>query len=116
MTRSLQKKVVIACVFLGLGSVTALAQDGPKATGSGVVEAFDKAIWNYSGEGLVTVVGDGSTDLDCFAFDAVSGDLVGEDTEPGDFCFLPGYSRSGRIRVEIRNLGSVKNAFVIGIA
>jgi hypothetical protein len=116
MTKSLLKKIVVTCVFLGLASGTAFA--GVFLNRTGRVEAFDTVVWNFwnlGSESLVVVDGDGDTDLDCYVYDAATNRLLGSDTDGTDYCVIPVYHPSGRIRLEIDNLGPVWNAYQIRI-
>jgi hypothetical protein len=61
----------------------------------------------------IVVDGDGDTDLDCRVFDR-SGRLVASDTDAPDYCILDWVSqRTGVFRLEIQNLGSVYNEYVV---
>jgi len=59
----------------------------------------------------VVVSGDGSTDLDCAAYDS-GGNLVDSDTNPGDLCTLdwtPAWT--GKFTLKIMNLGKKPNEY-----
>jgi hypothetical protein len=61
----------------------------------------------------VLVSGDGGTDLDLYVYDA-DGDLVASDTDPGDDCvvsFVPRWG--GRYTIVIRNIGAVRNEYLM---
>jgi hypothetical protein len=115
MTKSLLKKIVVTCAFLGLASTSAFAF----VSRISVVNAFSAEAWNISvpayQNSRVVVEGDGTSDLDCFVFDAVTGELLGSDTDGTDYCIVHAISRSGRIRVEINNVGSVWNRYEIRV-
>lgn len=116
MTKSLLKKIAVACVIVGVASNTAFAQIGRVVD---VVERFGADAWTFYvpayQEVLVVVDGDGDTDLDCHVYDAVTGRFLGSDTGYTDYCSVRARSTSGRIRVEVDNLGSVWNRYEIRI-
>jgi hypothetical protein len=118
MTKSLLKKIGVTFVVLGLTAGTAFAQ--VMISRVGTVNAFGSNSWNFvvpSYETVRVVVdGDGDTDLDCYVYDAVTGDFLGSDTDGTDYCIVNSYSRSGRIRVDIDNLGSVWNRYQVRIS
>lgn len=62
-------------------------------------------------EHFVTVIGDGSTDLDCWIYDQRSR-LIDSDTDSTDYCVLSTRG-AARHRLVIRNLGSVHNDYVV---
>jgi len=68
----------------------------------------------FGGEmAVITVVGDGDTDLDLFVFDD-NGNLVISDTGSTDVAgvsFVPSYTR--RYTMLVKNLGSVYNVYTI---
>jgi hypothetical protein len=59
----------------------------------------------------LTVDGDGTTDLDCWVYDA-DGDLVDSDTDDTDYCVLhtPGV---GRHRLVVKNYGTAYNDYAL---
>lgn len=63
---------------------------------------------------FLTLTGDGSTDLDCWVYDA-DDHLIASDTRASDACVLrtPGL---GRHRLVVRNLGHVSNDYVVRTA
>jgi hypothetical protein len=69
------------------------------------------SLWLGAYDNFVVVRGDGSTDLDCFLYDA-AGRLVSSDTDATDVCVLPAPT-VGVHRLAIRNLGSVSNYYAI---
>lgn len=88
---------------------------GPRSTTDRVL-ANTTDIWeiNFRGgeRGSIRVVGDRDTDLDCYVYS--SGTLVAYDNDLTDYCILDWYqSSSGTIRLEIRNLGSVYNQYIL---
>jgi hypothetical protein len=64
-----------------------------------------------SNDDLLIVDGDGTTDLDCWVYDA-RGRLVDSDTDETDYCVLstPGI---GRHRLVIKNYGNAHNDYVV---
>lgn len=63
--------------------------------------------------GVVSLVGDGSTDLDVFVYDE-AGRLVAQGiglTDVEVVTFTP--ARTARYRIEVRNLGNVRNRFTL---
>ncbi|KPK80190.1 MAG: hypothetical protein AMS25_09855 [Gemmatimonas sp. SM23_52] len=62
---------------------------------------------------IIEVVGDGDTDLDCFVYDENS-NLIDSDTDYTDHCILIWTPRwTGPFQLQIKNLGSVWNAYVL---
>lgn len=110
------KKAAAGVVLVAalLAPVSVLAQ----VVRVGVVEAFSTdtwTVWAPSGSTLVRVDGDGTTDLDCYVYDRF-GSLLDYDIDSTDLCILDAYQlTSGNIRIEIRNLGSVWNAYVLTV-
>lgn len=81
---------VLATAFLSTGDVEAGALGGPRyATGAvGPRRFLDYNVPFYGDQAAtVTVRGDGSTDLDCYAYDSY-GNLVDSDTDETDYCVL----------------------------
>jgi hypothetical protein len=81
------------------------------------VEAFDTDVFliPFRGceEGWIRVDGDGDTDLDLFVYDAC-GRLIGKDDDSLDLCIVRFWvSRTQTLRVEVRNLGGVYNAYTL---
>lgn len=61
----------------------------------------------------VLVKGDGDTDLDCFLRDE-NGNTVARDVDSTDSCLLQMTPKwTGQFRIEVRNNGSVFNAYTI---
>jgi hypothetical protein len=61
----------------------------------------------------VTVNGDGSTDLDCYAYDG-NGNLVESDVDGTDMCVLswtPAWE--GKFKINIKNRGKIPNIYTI---
>lgn len=62
---------------------------------------------------IIRISGDGSTDLDCFAYDQ-NDHLVDSDTDASDQCVLrwtPAWT--GKFFLKIRNLGRVSNRYSV---
>ena len=81
---------------------------------AGRVRAFDTnrhSLYVGSREAVVTVEGDGTTDLDCWLYNPQGG-LAASDTDGTDFCVLAAPD-VGTHRLVIRNLGDVYNDYVI---
>ena len=81
------------------------------------VLAFDTDVYRITFRGgetaRIVVAGDGDTDLDLYVYDE-HGHLIASDTDLTDFCVVTFHPRwTGAFRVEIRNLGSVYNAYTI---
>jgi hypothetical protein len=61
----------------------------------------------------VFVFGDGSTNLNCYAYDT-AGHLVDADTDATDNCFLRWFpGAAGPFTIEVRNLGQRTNDYII---
>jgi len=70
-------------------------------------------MFNGSENAHVVVDGDGTTDLDCYAY-AQDGSLIDSDTDLTDYCVLDWFENwTGTVRVEIHNLGNVYNDYVL---
>ncbi|UCC73698.1 MAG: hypothetical protein JSV86_03825 [Gemmatimonadota bacterium] len=81
------------------------------------VEAYSTDIYRISFRGgetaIIEVVGDGDTDLDCYVYDA-NGNLIVSDADYTDHCVLiwtPAWT--GSFELQIQNLGSVWNGYVL---
>lgn len=108
----------------GLASqLRARLASGPKGAVGGPRSTTDRVlsnstdIWtvNFRGgeRGSIRVDGDGDTDLDCYVYNS-AGTLVAYDADLTDYCVLDWYQAStGGIRLEIRNLGSVYNEYIL---
>ena len=70
-----------------------------------------RSVWVGLNDNYVVLVGDHSTDLDCWLRNP-SGVIVASDTDPSDVCILPapGY---GLHQIDIQNLGGVYNDFQV---
>jgi hypothetical protein len=117
---NLLKKVTVGVMLM----VTMAATAGPAfAQGSLLLNTWSRVsahtmdIWRVQTFGTFRVVvdGDGDTDLDVFVYDAVTGELLGLDDDATDYCIVSGYAPSGRIRVEVHNLGRVYNEYEITV-
>lgn len=89
---------------------------GPRSTTDRVLSNSTDT-WEISfrgGErGSIRVDGDGDTDLDCYVYNS-SGTLVAYDNDLTDYCVLDWYqSSAGTVRLEIKNLGSVYNQYIL---
>lgn len=63
----------------------------------------------------IVVDGDGDTDLDAFLYDE-NDNLLDQDIDLTDFCILEVRPRwTGNFRLEIRNLGTVYNQYVLEV-
>ena len=64
-------------------------------------------------EAIVTVVGDGDTDLDLKVYDE-NGNLIAQDIDTTDRCFVRWIPRwTGRFTLRVENLGRVYNRYTI---
>lgn len=64
-------------------------------------------------QAVVSIVGDGASDLDLYVFDA-AGNLIGKDEDDNDRCvvtFTP--PATGMFRIEVRNLGEAPNEYEV---
>lgn len=92
------------------------AVGGPKYSRSSV-NAGGSDIYNISfraGElAIVTVIGDGDTDLDLYVYDN-NGNLIDSDTDYSDDCVCTWTPRwTGNFRIKIVNRGRVYNSYVL---
>lgn len=92
------------------------ASGGSKYSSSRV-EAHDYDIYNVTFRGgelaIVTVIGDGDTDLDLYVYDN-NGNLIDSDTDYSDDCVCTWTPRwTGNFRIKIINRGSVYNRYII---
>ena len=81
------------------------------------VEANSTDVFNITFKGgelaRVFVEGDGDTDLDLYVYDS-EGNLIDSDVHTSDVCLVRWTpSRTQTFRIEVRNLGSVWNAYEI---
>ena len=81
------------------------------------VEAHDYDIYNVtfrSGEtAIVTVIGDGDTDLDLYVYDS-NGNLIDSDNDYTDNCVCTWTPRwTGNFRIKIVNRGNVYNRYIL---
>jgi hypothetical protein len=110
-TRRFAMAAVVAMVLASVSPVFAQF-----VTRVGRVEARSTDTWSLrvpAGNTMITVRGDGDTDLDCFAYDTF-GRLLDSDTDETDYCVLSiGRIYSGDVRLEIKNLGRVYNRYVL---
>ena len=92
------------------------AEGGPKYADSRVL-ANDYDIYNITFRGgesaIVTVIGDGDTDLDLYVYDN-NGNLVDSDTDYSDNCVCVWRPRwTGKFRIKIVNRGNVYNHYLL---
>lgn len=92
------------------------ASGGPKYANSRV-EAHDYDIYNVTfraGElAIVTVIGDGDTDLDLYVYDS-NGNLIDSDNDYTDNCVCTWTPRwTGNFRIKIVNRGNVYNRYIL---
>lgn len=92
------------------------AYGGPKRTQTRVrAKATDVFPISFRGgeQAVVSVSGDGDTDLDLFVFDQ-KGNLIASATDGTDDCIVRFYPlRSGLFIVRVKNLGGVYNRYVL---
>jgi hypothetical protein len=116
MTMTLIKKAMAAVL-----AVVLVAMASPAAAQTGrvraVVEAFETVettVWLPAGSHRIVVDGDGDTDLDLFVYHR--GMLVAVDDDGTDYCigrfYLP---QGGYVRIQIRNLGSIWNRYILRV-
>lgn len=92
------------------------AVGGPKYARSSV-NAGGTDVYNVSFRGgelaIVTVIGDGDTDLDLYVYDN-NGNLIDSDTDYSDNCVCTWTPRwTGNFRIKIVNRGRVYNSYLI---
>lgn len=92
------------------------ASGGPKYANSRV-EAHDYDIYNVTFRGgeiaIVTVIGDGDTDLDLYVYDN-NGNLIDSDNDYTDNCVCTWTPRwTGNFRIKIVNRGNVYNRYIL---
>lgn len=112
-----KSKMLVAGLLLAIGGTIApaLASDPPDRETLEVVGAESSdyyRIWLNAGDVvLVTVEGDGDTDLDLFVWSPL-GDIEDSDTDATDACVaLFVAPRSGIYMIEVENLGPVANLY-----
>lgn len=92
------------------------AAGGPQSTTDRVLSnSTDTWTLRFRGgeRGSIRVDGDGDTDLDCYVYSS-AGTLLAYDNDMTDYCVLDWYqSSTGSVRLEIRNLGSVYNQYIL---
>ncbi|PKN54485.1 MAG: hypothetical protein CVU56_26295 [Deltaproteobacteria bacterium HGW-Deltaproteobacteria-14] len=116
MRRTLRTLALFSVLMMSASPAFAGATDG-QTRHVDVVRAHHTDIFRISFDGreraIVAVSGDGDTDLDCRIYDE-NDNLVDSDTDATDECRLTFVPRwTGRFRLEIKNLGSVSNRYVI---
>ena len=116
MLRNIVRSIFLRRSVLALGALvlTAGAAKAADPIISGRVFAHSFAtryVWVGPSDNYVVVIGDHSTDLDCWLRDP-SGQLVSSDTDPTDVCILraPGI---GSHQLQIRNFGDVYNDYTV---
>ena len=119
MTKTLRTKTLVAAVLLtSLVTGTAVAQSLQFARIDRVLP-FDTDSWRVSiPRGAVTIVVDAGThtDVDCRAYDALTGELLAEDDDLTSYCILNVFHRrSGPIEIQIENTGGVGNTYDLSI-
>ena len=92
------------------------ASGGPKYANSRV-EAHDYDIYDVTFRGgelaIVTVIGDGDTDLDLYVYDN-KGNLIDRDNDYTDDCVCTWTPRwTGNFRIKIVNRGNVYNRYIL---
>lgn len=105
---------LVLIIFAGATVAMAGAVGGPKKNND-TVSAHDRDTYFITFKGKesaeVLVTGDGSTDLDCAAYDN-NGNMVAKDIDPGDTCYLSWSPRwTGKFRIMIVNLGNTDNEY-----
>lgn len=117
MTNTLVRKTLVltfSLLLLIAAAVPAVAQ----FVRHDRVLAFDTdtwRVWAPAGATRVVVDGDGDTDLDCWVYDRF-GTLLGSDTDRTDLCIIRFNNPSaGDLRIRIRNLGDVYNAYQLTV-
>lgn len=104
-------------VFLLIaGSAMAGSVQGPRSS-MNAVEGRGTDVFVFVFEGLetarITVIGDGSTDLDCFVYDS-DGLIVASDNDTTDQCVISWMPfETQKYKLKIKNLGRVTNTYRI---
>lgn len=111
------KRFSLSALVLLVLSVSAFAGTGGEKENATSVAAYGTDRYEsvfFGGEvAIVTVVGDGDTDLDLFVYDD-NGSLIISDegsTDVAGVSFVPSFTR--RYTVLVKNLGSVYNAYTV---
>ena len=111
------KRLALSALVLLALCVPSFAGTGGDQENQTSVNAYDTDNYDavfFGGEmAVITVVGDGDTDLDLFVYDD-NGNLVISDTGSSDAAgvsFVPSFTR--RYSVQVKNLGSVYNVYTI---
>jgi len=114
------KRLTLLAAGLAILACGSAAWSGPvdgRGTGVGKALAYGKVTFYETFRGgewaNIGLVGDGATDLDVFVYDP-SGRLVGKGVSPTDIELVRIYvPERGRYRIEVVNLGSTWNRFVL---
>lgn len=115
MKKLIQSALIISCCVL-TGQAIAGAVGGPKQsrdTVSGHSSDTFIVTFQKNERALVTVSGDGSSDIDCKVFDS-KGYLVAADLDNTDSCVLswtPAWT--GKFRIMIYNMGKNDNEYYL---
>lgn len=110
--------LAIVAVLVGAGFASAQPVGGD-SEGTYRVQAYETNSYTielYGGDVTqINLIGDGDTDLDLFVYDSW-GNLVAKNDDVRDFCrvrFTP--NQRATYRIEVKNLGSVYNDFVLRV-
>ena len=118
IVRNLVAVVLSAAVMIpGLASVASAGNVRGAQMSVSTVKAHATDRYNVvlaAGEAThISVRGDGDTDIDCVLYDG-NGNVVDRDVDSTDTCSLTITPRwTGNFRIEIRNMGSVYNRYVL---
>jgi hypothetical protein len=108
----------VLALFGGLGQDVARAQavDGP-IVHRDTVRAYRTDVYRTTfvgnEEAVISVSGDGDTDLDCYVYDA-NGNLIAYDDDGSDECYVSWTPRwTGEFLLKVVNRGGVYNRYVL---
>jgi hypothetical protein len=113
----MKRLTAIALSAVALFASTALAGSGGQKYDVARVSAYSSVSYTmtyFAGEdAVVTVEGDGDTDLDVFVYDE-NGYLIASDEDLSDFCVVSWCPRwTGSFTIVIENLGGVYNEYTL---
>ncbi len=117
----MKRWIMAVCVAAGAlmtpGRLPAQAVGGPRWEVTRVAaygtDRFDPLYFRAGEQAVVTVLGDGVTDLDLYVYDS-NGHLVGKDDDRTDQCIVRWVPRwTGRFYIVVVNRGSVSNEYTL---
>ena len=116
MRKLLSRLTLVATMFVLTGTAHAGRVGGPGTTKSVVkpysIDSYDVK-FEKDAVATVEIVGDNSTDFDCFVYDS-DDNLIDQDQNLKDSCSLLWIPKwTGYFKIKIKNLGSEENAYTL---